>query len=465
MAETNDPNLLAEPAIISGGDDIKAALAKIAAKALRVQTYIDYYDGNHGLLFASEKFRTQFAKRVHKFRDNLCKAVVKAPADRLEVVGFSDDVNSDAYRDSWQIWKYSNMPRLMKRVHREAFKTGDAYIVVWPDADGSARFYIQDPRFCCVFYNPETNRIDYGAKLWRGSNGFVYLTLYYRDRIEKYITRSKQSGGNVPTTAAGFTHRTAPEDEGVWPLPVEGDTCPMFHFGLEGSILDDVIPLNDALNKECADLLIASESNSIQQRWTTGIAYEIDPETGKQIIPWERGSAYVGTSNVEGKFGEFSDASLNAFLEVINDFRAEIATVSGVPSYYFRLESGNLPSGETLRKAETRFTSIIKDAQLDFGEVWANAMRFAMELDDKATGDKVLETAWTPADPMSATELVELALKKKNVGVSEAQNLKEIGYTEADIVRMQDENKQAAAAAADSFGKVFDAGTRAVGGG
>lgn len=436
-------------------DDVKFALAGISAKRTRVQTYCDYYDGKHPFNFASEKFRTQFAIRLQKFRDNLCKTVVRAPSDRLEVVGFSSERDTQTYKDSWELWKYSNMARLSKRLHRDAFKTGDAYLIVWEDEAGRPRFYPQDARNCAVVYNAETQKIERGAKLWVGNDKFVYLTLYYPDRIEKYVTRNRQSEGTIPTTSAAFERRKISGEP--WPLPNPLDVCPMFHFGNESSILDDVIPLNDALNKELADLLIGSESNSLRQRWSAGITYEVDPETGKQIIPWSREAQYVGTENESAKFGEFADVSLTNFLAVVQDFRAEIATVSGVPSYYFRLESGNLPSGETLRKAETRFTNLIKDAQLDFGEVWADAMRFALRLDEK--NGEGIETQWSPADPMSETELVNLAIQKKQIGVSNKQNLSEVGYTDADIERMAAEKSAETAAAGEAFSKVFDAGT------
>jgi hypothetical protein len=441
---------------------IKFALHKIAHKQNALDTYDDYYYGRHPFNFASEKFTTQFAKQLQKMRDNLCKTAVRAPADRLEIIGFANDKKSTVYNDSWDIWKYSQMPQLSKRVHRDAFRTGSGFVQVWADSQGNARIVNQDPRQCTVFYNPETNEVDLGAKVWRGIDNVVYLTLFYRDRIEKYVSRSAQSAGNVPKSAAAFVRRNVEGED--WPLANPFNVCPLFHFGLESSILDDVMPLQDALNKELADMLVGSESNSLRQRWTTGISYEVDPETGKQIIPFERASQWFAAKDTEAKFGSFQDVALDEFLNVINDFRSEVANVAGIPQYYFKLGAGDFPSGEALAKAESRFAALISDAQGDFGEPWANAMRLALLIDQKtADADGSIETQWTPAAPMSENEKLDLAMKKKTIGVSNRQNLSEIGYSDAQIELMKKENSEDAAAAAESFGKVFDAGSAAIG--
>ncbi len=443
------------PATGDARDDIKAALAKMAVKRPIIEVFDKYYFGKHPFNFSSEKFTTKFADRLRKFRDNLCPTCVKAPADRLEILGFSSDKKSEVYNQSWAAWKYSEMPRLSKRVHRDAFRTGDGFVLVWADETGKARMYPENPSNCTVFYDLETGKVDRGAKLWRNGK-FLYLTLYYRDRVEKYITKNPQSAGNVPTTAAAFVKRSIPGES--WPLPNPIGVCPLFHFGLETSILNDVIPLNDALNKTIADLLVSSESNSLRQRWTSGLAYEINPETGKQIIPFENASQWFAAKDFEAKFGQFPEGDLKHFLDSADFFVDQVSSVSGIPKYYFKLEGGSMPSGEALRKAESRFTALIKDAQLDFGETWAQIMRFALEADSTPVKTEAIETQWSPADPMSENEKLDAGAKKKNLGVSETRILSEIGYSDADIEAMQTENADKAAAAADNFAKSFSAG-------
>lgn len=442
--------------------DIRVSLKKIADKQIKIGKYLRYYKGKHEMNFSSEKYYNQFADRLRNFCDNLCRTVVKAPTDRLEVTGFSDKNDTALYTSSWDVWTYSEMPKMSKRTHRDAFKTGDAYVVVWADETGKARIYPQDPKNCAVWYDGETGKIARGAKVWRGLDKFVYLTLYYPDRIEKYVTQNPQAEGHTPVSAQAFTARNVEGEN--WPLENPIGTCAMFHFGLENSILDDVIPLNDALNKEVCDLLVGSEANSLRQRYVTGIQYETDPESGKQIIPFSRDSQYVASSKELAKFGEFTDVSLTEFLGVCNDLRMEIARVSGIPAYYFMLEKGGFPSGEALTKAESRFTAMITEAQLDFGPTWSNVTKFALLIENQTEAAAKIEAQWRPAAPMSETEKLNVAVMKKQVGVSTEQILSELGYTDADIKRMAGENAAAQAAAADAFSKTFDAGASIVGG-
>src|SRR5947208_3441294 len=117
-------------------EDIKPALDKLRNNSLKYKEFYDYYDGRHQLNFASDKFKNKFGKRLQRLRENLCKTVVKAPASRLEAIGFQKD-KKDVQKKSWDIWKRNKMPRLSGDVHREAFKTGDSYVIVWTDEKGN----------------------------------------------------------------------------------------------------------------------------------------------------------------------------------------------------------------------------------------------------------------------------------------------------------------------------------------
>lgn len=445
------------------GSAIEAALKKIADRKQEIDEFVDYYEGRHAFNFASEKFATQFGRRLRKMRDNLCRTVVRAPVDRLEIIGFFGEQESDVYKRSWEIWKRSQMPKIAKRVHKDAFKIGDGFVLVWADSQGVARIVRQDARNCCVFYDPETEAVRFGAKVWRDFENFINITLYYADRIEKYISNRPHTDGNMPVKASAFRRRSVGGEP--WPVANQFGVCPLFHFGLESSILADVVPLQDALNKELCDLLIGSESNSLRQRWTTGITYEINDETGKSIIPFDRGSEWFTTAETAAKFGEFADVSLSEFINVINDFRNQIANVSGVPPWYFRLSTTQVPSGEAFKKAESRFVALVEDAQREFGETWSAVIRLAMRIDGvgdvERAGDgdaQPVEAFWKSAGLESDSEKLDVAIKKKTIGVSDEQNQSEIGYTDEQIAKMAEQNQAKVKANGDAFKSVFDAG-------
>lgn len=438
--------------------DIKAALKKLATARVETSIYYRYYDGEHALNFASTKFRNKFGRRLQRLTDNLCKPVVNAPVNRLEVLNFAADGNADDQERFWQIWKQNLMPGRSKNVHREAFRTGKAYVIVWADDKGKARMSPQTTGDIYVWFTGESREPSKAAKLWFDeTEERHYLTLYFPDRIEKYVTTNKSK--SFPN-ANSFIEREV--DGEPWPLPNPFARVPVFEFAApeKQSILSDVIPLQDALNKHFCDLMVAGEYNSIRQRWTTGIQYEVDEETNKPIVPYDHDDPVWSTSGEEGKFGEFSDSPLEQYLKAKSDTREEIARVTGIPAHYFQMMTGHFPSGEALRTAESRFISMVQDAQLDFGESWADAIKFALQIESGiVTPDaSYVETQWRDAAPVGQRELLENGLMKKQLGVSTERILSELGYTESDIADILDQSEKEKVSLASAVQTAFNGG-------
>jgi hypothetical protein len=422
--------------------DIKPALERLQANQLKYKEYYDYYQGKHALNFASDKFKNKFGRRLQKLRENLCKIVVTAPASRLEVINFLAD-KKNTENPAWKLWKKSKMPLYAGSIHREAFKTGDAYIIVWKDKNGTVRFYPQLAANMTVWRNSETGEIEKAAKAWAGSDGFYYLNLYYPDSIEKYVTRGKQAV--LPTNPGAFDQRHVQGEE--FPLINPFGRVPVFHFRFDAdmqdfgsSLLADVIPLNDALNKSWADILGAQEENMRRRRYVAGMQVEVDEETNKKINPFKSDDDVWFADESEAKFGEFSDADLSQMISVLQEAIKAIALTSGIPPSYFNLEqTGTAISGEALRKIEARFTAIIQDAQRSFGETWGEIINFGLEIADKRSESLEIETQWSPASPLSESEILDIGLKKLSLGWSIEQIQRDYGLTDVQISKMAQE--------------------------
>lgn len=175
--------------------DVKTAVERLSAQRTSLQTYYDYYGGKHQLNYFSQKFKNKFGKRLQSLRENLCRVVVKAPASRLETIGFQSDAGKEIEKAAWNVWKQNNLPFNAGKVHREAFKTGAAYVIVWADRNGRARVYPQLSSNITVWRDPETGEINKAAKMWT-ENKKWFLTLYYPDRIEKYVSENENSRAN-----------------------------------------------------------------------------------------------------------------------------------------------------------------------------------------------------------------------------------------------------------------------------
>ena len=112
-----------------------------------------------------------------------------------------------------------------------------------------------------------------------------------------------------------------------------------------------------------------------------------------------------------------------------------MACVTGTPLHYFLQNTGGLPSGESLKKAETRFLSKVRNRHENFGQVWADAMSFALTIEGCGRDIRLI-TEWEDPAPMSDREFLENILLKKQIGLSVERALIEAGYGEADVMQM-----------------------------
>lgn len=430
-------------ALLTTTSDLARALRRIRDARKRYTLYADYYDGNHPLAFATAKFVGAFGTLFKEFADNLCPSVVDAVADRLELTGFGvEQGRQEQGAAAWAIWQANRMDRRAGEVHLEALKKGDAYVSIWPDDTGQPVIWTEVAEQIAVQYDADRpGRVRWAAKAWSEDDGTARLNLYYPDRIEKYVTAGRRYAKALPVSEAAFEPYRVPDEP--WPLPNPWGMVPIFHFATNAPIgkpgvseLRNVKPLQDALNKAVADMLVAMEFAAYRQRWATGIEVPIDPLTGKPIVPFQPGADRVwAVANPDATFGTFEQSDLGQFLKVQDGFRFEIARVSSTPLHHMALIS-DPPSGEALKTLEAKFVKKVRDRQTAFGNVWEDCFALALRMADRGSERTRLSAEWADAAPKSEREAAEVALLKKQVGVDLEQLLGELGYGAADIVRM-----------------------------
>lgn len=401
------------------------------AEPLRTEL-VRYYDGDHRLSYATEKYQNTFAEIIRKMRDNLCPIVVDAPADRMEVINFAgdqEDVESAVAATAWAMWQRERMEITSNDVHKEALKTGYGYLIVWPDAESVVKFYVQDSRNCIVIEDEDSGEPLFAAKKWKTAEEKIRLTIYYPDRIEKWITRNKDN--NVEIKDKHFipyqsdTEQSTEENRyGVLPV-FKFETLP---------VLTDVMPIQDALNKTLCDKLVSMEFAAYPQRWATGLEMPTDPITGEKSMPFKAGADKLWfTSDEKTKFGQFLHADLEQFLKVADSYRLEMARVSGTPLHFFSINISDAISGKALKTLESRFTKKVTRLCLNFGAVWAKVMKFALMIEGQSTGN--LTTQWAPPETQDEVELLTSLEAKQRLSVPVEVLWEEMGYAKEDIAK------------------------------
>lgn len=434
--------------------DIETAIAAIRSSSFAADKPQRYYDGRHDLAFATEKFKSTFGTLFREFALNLCPVICDAVRDKLRVTGFGtmrSGMSNGFSRDSaitsegvthnvtHTIWNRNRMATRAGSVHKEALVSGNAYLFVWPDAKGRAAIYPNRASQVAVGYSSdEPERVDWAAKLWTDADSRMRLNVFYADRIERYISKAKSETFPEAKEMLPFGG-TASASELVNPYGV----VPVFHFAnnadlgaLGRSEIEAAMPVQDGLNKSVLDMLVAMEFSAFRQRWAAGIEIDYDAE-GKAVAPFESGVEHLWIAgNPNAKFGDFDAAQLDQFLKVKDSFRIDMASVTGTPLHYFLQNNAGLPSGEALKKSETRFIAKVRDRQENFGQVWADAMSFALKIEGIA--DAQLITQWEDPSPTSEREFLENILLKRQIGLPIKEALLEAGYGTADVAQMSD---------------------------
>ena len=453
--------------------DIEWGLSEIKKKARLYLLYSNYYKGIHRLTFATDEWRNEFGAIFSAFADNLCPSVIGAVRHRLSVIGFasqgsSDDPASagverpllrrgrvggedDAADRAWAIWNDNRMDRRQKSIYREALIAGDVSVIAWPDDEDPRRpiFHVQKPDKCVVRYSEENpGEPEYAVKAWITTGKRVRVNVYYRDRVERWISKGAGATGLPDKADRLIEFEGTPDEPEEFELEnPAGDRVPVVTFGydaLEGepgrSRLADVVPLQDALNKSVADMLVAGEFQAIPQRVVIGWTPTEFDANGDPKPPWKSGADRILTlANENAKVAEWTAANLEAFIREQDSFRSEIARVTMTPLHYLLL-TGQFPSGDALEEASAPLTAVVGDTQDGFGTSHEELMALGLRI---ATGEGArLTTLWkeSRAGRNSKTHAETVQLKRA-LGASRRQGLRELGYSDPEIDEMDDEER------------------------
>lgn len=406
-----------------------AGLAQaLDTKNATIQRYAEYHEGRHPLAFATDKFARAFGSKFGAFADNWCEVVVSAVEERLDVDGFRVGNNPDADPDAWDIWQANNLDAKSQMAHTAALVFGHAYATVWANPDGSPRVEVEDPRQLTHSYYPGTRTVASALKRWQDPGAGFSAVLYLPDRLVHLSSPNGAHGWRVTSDISNPLGRVP-----VVPLLNRPALA-----GAGRSELVDVIPMQDAINKLTADLIVASEFHAFRRRWATGMEIPEDPITGEPIEPFDEalGRMFV-SEDPDTKFGDFQETDLTNYTEAIAAMVQHLAAISRTPPHFFA-QAGQAPSGDSIKSAETGLVRKAMRRARHFGEAWEDVIRLSFAvLDDPRADEASIETVWGDPETTTAGMAADAAIKKLAVGVPQEQIWSDLGYTPTQIERFR----------------------------
>ncbi|MEI6404128.1 MAG: phage portal protein, partial [Actinomycetota bacterium] len=271
------------------------------------------------------------------------------------------------------------------------------------------------------------------AKAWRDEELGQVCTVYLPDGIYKF-RRGRR----------GWEPRVVDGEE--WPVPNRWGVVPVVPILnrpglLEPSVseIENILSKQDMINKLLADMVVAAEYGAFRQRWATGV--EIPDDSDGDGQPSDEFIAAVNrlwsVTAPDAKFGEFGQTDLDPYVKAIVMLVQHIASQTATPPHYL-LNTGVLPSGESLRAAEAPLVAKAKRRQRGFGASWAEVMRLALLMNGRELpAGETITTVWADPESRTESEHVDAVMKMKSLDVPTQQLWELLGFSPQQIERFK----------------------------
>ena len=407
--------------------DIQRAYEALNFKNQPYETLQKYYYGDQPLKYSGEKLKDAFDTPSVRFTQNWCAVVIDSVLDRLVFKGW--DLQDDGLDDLIdQFYTDNNIQKLSSDVHLNAMNTKESFIV-FDKVDNVDKAFYNDSRQVHVFYDPNNPNVKlFAAKWWKDDiEDVTRLNLYYPDRIEKYATRDK-----VLVSSTSFVKQEGSEDNPY-------DEIPVIHFRLNASELDNIIPIQDAVNKTFSDMMVVGEFNAFKQRWVvTNNDLSALKNNPKALFQFFKG----GSDEEPTKVGEFDAADLRMYLDAMDKLANSIAIISRTPKHYFHDTGGNI-SGEALIVMESPLLKKIRQIQEVFSLAWTECAQFVLRQSGNEVDPSEIMTVWDSVETVQPLTQANVIREYVNLGVPLETMLRRAGWGADEIEQMKADQKEA----------------------
>ncbi len=426
---------------------------KLDDQAKKVEKLERYNDGDHPLPTPPQSLSDAvFAEAVVAFKalaqkgiTNWVRLVAKAPAERLQVVGFRFGESLTGDSDAWAIWQRNHLDADSRLVFDTSLATSTAYVLVWGDKDGRPVITTEHPSQMIVAYETGSRRLRAAAlKRWVGDDGRLLATVYLPDGIWKFQSNSTHPDTRSPQwqdrTVAG---ENRPLDNPLSVVPViefaANPGLKVRPFGGGCGEFEPVLPIQDRINKTIFDRLATAESQAFLQRVVTGWEPDVDPLTKK---PDPR-STYRASQSVMWAFADpnvqvssLAQADFTPFIKAVESDVNAMAAITQTPPTYLLGAMVNV-SGDALQAAEAGMVSKTRAHRDGYSESWEEVIRLALKVaDDPRADDEQSMVLWADIEHVTWSQKMDALTKMLSLGVpAEEVWLRIPGVTPQDVHR------------------------------
>lgn len=392
-----------------------------------------YYRGAQPLRFLVDKLDPQ----VMGFKSNLAKVAVGAVAERIRLEGVTATVDGRDVSDrARKLVRDSDLPMVLQSVLVDMLAVGSAYLIVWADEFGRPVITGESAEQVAVERDPITRSVTSAVKRWivTDVNGVVieeHVVKYQRDKIVHLVR--DEAGGNLRFIGG------VDNPLGVVPV-VPLINVERIHDDTGASVVDDLAPLLDALNKLVVDMLTASDATARPKRYATGVVLEDDDEGGfiadegfsadrdpietllgdgpEVKSPFRDSDDMWISEQAEAKFGQLAGANLAGYETAVDLIMQQIMAVSALPAHLVGITSANPATAEALRASEVALASNAHSRVRVVNRPMEWAVRLLVAIDQGVAPDRVsVSLRWADTATRSVAQEADAQVKLHSEGI------------------------------------------------
>lgn len=382
------------------------------------------------------------------------KLVVDSVEERLDPEGFRLPDDDAADDDLWRVWQANNLDEETQLGRVDALVMKRSYIAVGTNEDDADTplVTVESPLEVFAHIDPRTRKVRAALRRWSDTvPGLArqpeeYATLYLPDRTVHYQVAGHVSG-NSWTVLDVDEHRL-----GMVPIvPVVNRARLADRYGK--SELTPILPLSHAANKIATDMMVAAEFVALPLRGIFGIGPDdLEDQDGNKLTALQAILGRLLTipdDDGNARQFEFASANLSNFHASLTQLGKLVGSISGLPANYLGETTENPASADAIRSGEIRLIKRAERIKVPFGGSYENTGRLIKRFQ---TGDwdpkyRRLETIWRDSATPTVAQKADAAVKLYNLPkpiVSRRQTREDLGYTDAQITRMEADDKREA---------------------
>lgn len=403
-----------------------------------------YFRGDQPLRFMVDRVDPT----VMGFKSNLARVAVNAVAERIRLEDLSATVDGRDVTDrARKLVRDSDLPMTLQSVLVDMLALGSAYLIVWVDQFGRPTITGESAEQVTVERDPITRGVTEAVKRWTVTdvNGVLveeHAVLYRPDKIA-HLVRDEQHGK--------FRYIGGADNPlGVVPV-VPLINVERIHDDVGMSVVDDLAPLLDALNKLVVDMLITSEAVARPKRWATGVDLEDDdeqfmademgftaddpaPEPVAPVVEDEGVKAPFADSDdmwvseqAEAKFGQLPGADLSGYETAVDIITRQIMAVTGLPGHFVGITTSNPATAEALRASEVALADNAAGRVRVVNRPMEWAVRLLVAIDQGVSPERVeVDLRWADTATRSIAQEADAVTKLHAEGIVNDDEAREV---------------------------------------